>query len=103
MPSTKSTTTLSLPGQLARSSPSRRCLRIPIPLPPLAEQWRIVAAIDEELSRLEAATASLRAASARTDTMVAAATAQALAGDWPLVQLLDVTLRQEYGTSAKAG
>ncbi|NNJ12576.1 hypothetical protein EKD04_019810 [Chloroflexales bacterium ZM16-3] len=39
--------------------------RIPIPLPPLAEQRRIVAAIETQLTRLDAGVASLRAAQAK--------------------------------------
>jgi type I restriction enzyme S subunit len=39
--------------------------RIPLPLPPLAEQRRIVTAIEEQLSRLDAADASLTAARVR--------------------------------------
>lgn len=40
-----------------------------VPLPPLAEQQRIVAAVEEYLSRLDAAAASLRSAEARLKTL----------------------------------
>lgn len=73
-----------------------------IPVPPLMEQRRIATAIEEHFSRLDAATASLRGAAVRADALVAAATAEALAGDWPVVRLGDVTVKQEYGSSAKA-
>lgn len=38
----------------------KAALRVPIPVPPLADQGRIVEAIEEQDSRLDAATASLR-------------------------------------------
>ncbi|MBI4502901.1 MAG: restriction endonuclease subunit S [Gemmatimonadetes bacterium] len=38
----------------------RNAAKIPVPIPPLAEQRRIVAAIEEHLSRLEAAVAGLK-------------------------------------------
>lgn len=79
-----------------------RAREITIPIPPLAEQKRIVAHIEAHLSRLDVAVASLRAALARTDAMVASATVRAVRGEWPVVQLRDITVQQEYGTSAKA-
>ena len=83
----------------AKSGPILRWL---VPIPPLAEQRRLVATIEEHLFRLDAAEVSLRAASARTKVMVRGATARALAGDWPLTQLREITAKQEYGSSAKA-
>lgn len=45
----------------------------PLPLPPRAEQERVVAAIEEQLSRLDAAAALMRAAIARTEVLRKAA------------------------------
>jgi type I restriction enzyme S subunit len=42
---------------------------IPLPLPPLAEQRRIVAGIDEQISRLDAAERFLKGAAARLDSL----------------------------------
>ena len=83
----------------AKSGP---ILRQVVPVPPLNEQRRIVAAIEEHLSRLDAADASLGAATARALALRAGIVADALAGDWPVRQLRDVTASQVYGTSAKA-
>jgi type I restriction enzyme S subunit len=74
-----------------------------VPLPPLNEQRRIVAAIEEHLSRLDAADASLEQARSRIDALARHTVAAALSGDWPLVRLKEVTESQIYGTSAKAG
>jgi type I restriction enzyme S subunit len=74
----------------------------PLPLPPLNEQRRIVAAIEEHLSRLDAADASLAAALRRLDALASQTVAQALSGDWATVPLSEVTESQVYGTSAKA-
>jgi type I restriction enzyme, S subunit len=46
--------------------------KYPFPLPPLTEQRRIVAAIEEQLSRLEAATTALSSAAKRSDALRAA-------------------------------
>ncbi len=72
---------------------------IPLPLPPLAEQRRIVAAIEEQLSRLDAATASLDDAS---DRMRALSDGLLIFrnGATP-VPLDDLTVHARYGTSTK--
>lgn len=54
-----------------------------IALPPLAEQRRIVAAIEEQFSRLDAAAASLRAAMRRLDLVRDQAAGTAFDNDWP--------------------
>jgi len=74
----------------------------PVWLPPLTEQARIVAAIEEQVSRLDDAEAALRAAIRRQRRLRATAVSLALSGDWPIKQLRDVTLEQVYGSSAKA-
>jgi type I restriction enzyme S subunit len=81
---------------------SRTVQELPLPLPPLNEQRRIVAAIEEHLSRLDAADTSLAAALRRLDALVSQTVAQAVSGDWQVVPLREVTESQVYGTSAKA-
>lgn len=74
----------------------------PIALPPTAEQDRIVAAVEEHLSRLDAAEHSLRSARTRLATFRSATTSEALKGDWPVAPLSTHTVDQRYGSSAKA-
>lgn len=70
---------------------SRRNLAsIEFPVPPLAEQRRIVAAIEEQLSRLDAADASLVAAGQRVEAFQRRAFDTALSGDWPWTTLGDI-------------
>ena len=71
-------------------------------VPPTAEQERIVAAIDEHFSDLDAAEASLRRASLKLRRLELAAVARALRGDWEWKTLEDFTVDQRYGSSAKA-
>jgi type I restriction enzyme S subunit len=81
---------------------SRTVQDLPLPLPPLNEQRRIVVAIEEHLSRLDAADASLVQADARIEALSRRTVGAALAGDWEIVPLKQVTESQVYGTSAKA-
>ena len=69
-------------------------------LPPLNEQGRIVAAIEEHLSRLDAADASLAAALRRLDAHRSATFTAAIQG-YPRVELGAVTAAHRYGTSIK--
>ena len=62
----------------------------PVALPPLNEQRRIVAAIEEHLSRLDAADASLAAASARNAPLRQTALSSAFLGNAPMVGLGEV-------------
>jgi type I restriction enzyme S subunit len=62
---------------------SRTVQELPLPLPPLNEQRRIVAAIEGHLSRLDAADASLAAALRRLDALLVQASVTAFRGDWP--------------------
>jgi type I restriction enzyme S subunit len=73
-----------------------------IAVPPRAEQKRIVAAIEEHLSQIDAAEAALRSARARLSDLSASSTAAAVSGDWPVARLGDHTVGQQYGSSAKA-
>ena len=61
----------------------------PVLLPPLAEQDRIVAAIEEEFSRLDAGVAALTAAEGKADLLVRASIQAALVG-WEKVPLKQV-------------
>jgi type I restriction enzyme S subunit len=61
-----------------------------VALPPLAEQRRIVAAIEEQLSRFDVAMELVRRASARLRTLRKGAVDSALAGDWPRVPLGEI-------------
>jgi type I restriction enzyme, S subunit len=60
---------------------SRTITDLPLPLPPLAEQRRIVAAIEEQFSRLDAAEGLLRSATRRAGAFRASLLGQATAHD----------------------
>lgn len=62
-------------GSLMRAQPSR-VRPIPIPVPPLDEQRRIVAILEDHLSRLDAVTASLDAALCRAGLLQRSALAE---------------------------
>jgi type I restriction enzyme, S subunit len=81
---------------------SRTVQDIPLPLPPVAEQRRIVAAIEEQFSRLDAAKMSLRRPRRNLARLRVSAVSEAMTGVWPTVRLGDVTESQIYGSSAKA-
>jgi type I restriction enzyme S subunit len=80
-----------------------RFARTPVAIPPLAEQRRIVAVIEEQFSRLDAAGAWLRRAKLRLSQMRGAVYSQGIAGDWPVASLKSL-LRESLrnGHSAKA-
>ncbi|MGH3026083.1 MAG: restriction endonuclease subunit S, partial [Gaiellaceae bacterium] len=56
-------------GSTIAHLPQEDLRRLPVPVPPLAEQRRIVAAIEEQLSRLDAATSAAQAVRARLDQL----------------------------------
>jgi type I restriction enzyme, S subunit len=62
---------------------AKKLAAIRLPIPPLAEQRRIVAAVEEQLSRLDAAIESDRVALKRMETLLAATFDTATAGNWP--------------------
>jgi type I restriction enzyme S subunit len=62
-----------------------------VPLAPLAEQGRIVAAIEEHLSRLDAANVSLTSANARLRQFRGSALTDAFSGEWPREPMAAVT------------
>ncbi|OXS33047.1 restriction endonuclease subunit S [Streptomyces sp. XY006] len=86
-----------------------------VPVPPLKEQRRIVAALEEQLSRLDAAAGS--AAQVRSKLLAykasrereivpspqAGAAEQPLPGEWQMVRLSDISHSSGYGTSTKCG
>jgi type I restriction enzyme, S subunit len=76
---------------------SRTVQDIPLPLPPLSEQRRIVAAIEEHLSRLDAAGASLADAGRRLDGFTSASLTSAVDGSWPERQMSDVIVSLRNG------
>lgn len=73
--------------------------RLPVVVPPPNEQARIVHAVEEQLTTLDAADESLSAASRRLKTLIGAALqASAVAASVPLAEVL---VDSNYGTSAK--
>lgn len=72
-------------------------LETPVPLPPLAEQQRIVEAIEERFSRLDAAGLSLRRARGRLATFRHLTLTNAVSGAWPMVELGDIAMTLRNG------
>jgi type I restriction enzyme S subunit len=95
---------LSRQAGTTRKRISRRNLAaIAMPVPPFAEQRRVVAAIEEHLSRLDAADANIRSARDRVKGLLRAVQSRALSKEWPrrpLAEMLREPLRN--GLSAKA-
>jgi type I restriction enzyme S subunit len=81
----------------AKSGP---ILRQRIPLPPVNEQRRIVDALEEQFSRLDAADDSLRRAEHRLESFRTSVVAAATAG-YPSVELGALVSELRYGTSIK--
>jgi type I restriction enzyme S subunit len=85
-------------GRIGRSSPgvgihhigAARLAAWRVPVPPLAEQRRVVAAIEEQLSRLDAALELVRNAGARLERLRSALTDSAFVESWPRVPLGEV-------------
>jgi type I restriction enzyme S subunit len=65
--------------------------KMSVPVPPLNEQRRIVAAIEEHLSRLDAADAYLKKAGARLTELRRVASTVPFEADWPTEALAKVT------------
>jgi type I restriction enzyme S subunit len=74
---------------------------IPLPLPPLAEQRRIVAAIEQELSRLEVAHASLARGRTRLAILKSAIFRHALSKEWPRDRLGKIATTTSGGTPSR--
>lgn len=73
--------------------------RIPVPIPPLAEQRRIVEAIEELVSRLDSAGADVRSAKVRID-LLRRSVLDAVVADGRDAALDDLLIRIEAGRSA---
>ena len=69
---------------------SRTINDLPIPLPPRAEQERIVAAIEEHFSRLDAVDSALTAAQRRLDALLQSALRSSCEGSWATRPLADI-------------
>ena len=94
---------LSLQAGTTRKRISRKNLgTIVLPVPPLNEQRRIVAAIEEHLSRLDAANASLAAATLRLDSFRSGILEDAFACDDPAVEVGSIA-RIGSGATPKRG
>lgn len=77
---------------------STRFSSVEFPVPPLPEQRRIVAAIEDHFSRLDAADASLANAAKRAERLPDAACAALTSGEWPLTPLIDLLTSLRNGT-----
>lgn len=86
-------------GSTIKHLPQEDLRQIAIPLPPLNEQRRIVAAIEEHLSRLDAAKALLSSSLQRIDALGRAAMADALDQQWPTTPLGELAIRITKGTT----
>ncbi|MFF7748030.1 restriction endonuclease subunit S [Streptomyces sp. NPDC007971] len=92
-------------GSTIKHLPQQRLREVPVPLPPVAEQRRIVEVLEEQLSRLDAAVASLDSCQGRAHGLRSAAMTVALqrvddAATKRLGELIKEPLRN--GHSAKA-
>lgn len=70
---------------------------VQLAVPPLPEQERIVAAIEEHLSRLDAAEAALSLILRKLDLMLRATLATACSGDWPRKPLAEIATSVRNG------
>lgn len=89
-------------GSTIKHLPQQQLRRVPIPLPPLAEQEHIVAAIEEHFSHLDAAEASLHRAQHNLDRLREATYRVALSADGPRVRLGDVCKTTSGGTPKRS-
>ena len=92
-------------GSTIAHLPQEDLRNLPVPLPPRAEQHRVVAAIEEQFSRLDAGVASLTVARAKLERLRAAALDSLLyqrdGAPWSEVALAHVLSHARYGTSTK--
>jgi type I restriction enzyme S subunit len=78
-------------GTTIKHLPQEKLRLVPVPLPPRAEQERIVAAIEEHLSRLDAAEAELASLDERADALMSASTRRMFEQRvWPWVTLGEI-------------
>ncbi|MEU2773798.1 restriction endonuclease subunit S [Streptomyces sp. NPDC007162] len=75
-------------GSTIKHLPQQRLREVPVPLPPLAEQHRIVEVLEEQLSRLDAGVATLRRTQKRLDGLrkriLISSVPEELPGSWRL-------------------
>ncbi|MGA5108517.1 restriction endonuclease subunit S [Streptomyces pseudogriseolus] len=96
-------------GSTIKHLPQQQLKRLPVRVPPLEEQQRIVAALEEQLSRLDAATGSAMKALKSADALIHSVKAQAirdLEGNYPNVMLAEEIrepLRNGHSARAAAG
>jgi len=77
-----------VPGGIKTELRSQRLLPVPVPLPPLAEQQRIVARIDALASRIEDARRLRREAEEETQSLLQRSMEQRIdGGGWPVEEL----------------
>lgn len=57
-------------GSTIKHLPQQRLREVPVPVPPLREQYRIVEALEKQLSRLDAAVVNVRQVMQRTDALL---------------------------------
>lgn len=88
-------------GSTINHLPQEDIRRLPIPLPPEAEQRRIVAAIEEQFSRIDAAEESLLRAKKRLSLLRSAALTAAVDGDWPIKRLDEIAHTTSGGTPSR--
>jgi type I restriction enzyme S subunit len=74
---------------------------LPIPVPPLDEQRRIVDILEDHLSRLDAANAYLHAAARRSRSLTAVELNRLAHADDPQVPLAGLAISSGYGTSTR--
>lgn len=86
-------------GSTIKHLPQVQLRQLPVPLPSLAEQRRIVDLLEDHLSRLDAARDYLRASRRRLASLEAAILNGCVAGD--RVALGELALHAGYGTSTK--
>lgn len=89
---------LELESGTTRKRISRKNLAtIDLPVPPRAEQERIVAALEEHLSRLDAAEAALESANRKLDALMTSSLVALTSGSWPLLPLSEVAQSVKNG------
>jgi type I restriction enzyme S subunit len=74
-------------GSTIKHLPQEDVRLLPVPVPPEREQLRIVAAIEEQFSRLDAAEAGLRRISRKLGAMRSAVVEQLLGGEWVRIKI----------------
>jgi type I restriction enzyme S subunit len=79
----------------------KNAARLPVPIPPIDEQRRIVAEIEKQFTRLEAGVTALRRVAANVKRYRGSVLKAACEGPWPCTTVAEVAEEVRYGTSAK--